>query len=205
MEKKSNNGIVIILMSVVIVALTVLCVLFVTGTIDLKSNNTVLNDTVQNDTDNENKDAADENTDNESIKTGESNSTFGGEYVYNLSTGAKVYTDFTEEGALYYKRVEADNSISTYGYGIYIIKGNTLFTKHVFGIDVNNGSIVKTVTPEESYKINNETIEYDASGTSGSNRLEEKISDECNISKEVTNYLYSISKKNEYGTNFIYE
>jgi len=195
-KENNNNKGVIILLCMIIVILLALCTLFATGTINL-SNKQTRNEQTNNGTSTQIEENNINNTDNTTA--------FGGEYVYNLTNGAKVYTDYNEDGSFYYKRIEADNSVSTYGYGIYALNGNNLVNKIVFGIDTDNKSIVKSATPESKYIIKDNTIEYDASGTSGQNHIEEKVSNEMNISKEVTSYLYSISKNNEYKSNFAYE
>lgn len=194
MKNETNKNTIITVLIVIVIILSILVVLFAIDTINFSFDKTNNNKLEQNISDND----IVENNDKDS-------SIFGGEYIYNLSTGAKVYTDYTSDGSFYYKRVELDNTISTYGYGIYTINENILTTKIVFGIDMNNNSIVKSIVSESTYKINNDSIEYDASGTSGQNHFEEKISNDCNISKEVTSYLYKISKNNENKNNFIYE
>lgn len=193
MEQGKNKNGVIILLVVLVVILAALCVLFATGTIKLKSDETTNNPSSEN-----------TNT-QQKTETNESDYSFGGEYVHNLANGAKLYTDYTTNGSFYYKRIESDNSVSTYGYGIYKIDGDVLTTKIVFGIDTNKKSVVKSVVPESKYRISTNSIEYDATGTSGQNYTEEKISNNCDIINEVISYLYEISKNNEYNNNFKYE
>lgn len=201
MEKKNNNGVLIGLLIGIIIMLLIFVGLFATNTISFRNNNKEINKTKDNQIEDDNK----QKEQNTNKVTNENTQSFKGEYVHNLSNGDKVYTDYTEDGAFYYKRIDSNNNVSTYGYGIYKIEGNILTQKIVFGIDIDKKSISKSMVPESKYKIGDNSIEYDASETSGQNYTEEKVSNESNIIKEVTTYLYSISKNNEYSSNFKYE
>ena len=206
MEKKNNNGVLIGILIGIIIMVLIVIGLFATNTISFNTKKTSTNNQEKEniqETTKENKEINEEQNTNK--VTNENTQSFKGEYVHNLSNGDKVYTDYTEDGAFYYKRIDSNNNVSTYGYGIYKIEGNILIQKIVFGIDIDKKSISKSMVPESKYKIGDNSIEYDASETSGQNYTEEKVSNESNIIKEVTTYLYSISKNNEYSSNFKYE
>ena len=119
MEKKNNNGVLIGILIGIIIMVLIVIGLFATNTISFNTKKTSTNNQEKEniqETTKENKEINEEQNTNK--VTNENTQSFKGEYVHNLSNGDKVYTDYTEDGAFYYKRIDSNNNVSTYGYGI---------------------------------------------------------------------------------------